>query len=324
MDNLANNIKLLIVDDDPEDRYTYKRMLNQVNGTGWTFLEAETGDQGLELCKKEEPDCIILDYIMPDIDGLEFMVQMKNQSLNAPVIMLTGQGDETVAVLAMKEGAANYLVKSILTPASFKQAILNCIQPNHLNDSEPGDFNHEVDTGNSGTLLDNKKKVELISEIQTLTKKLEAASAIDPITGLPNRKNMLDKMRHEKCRFERNGNCFSLIMADIDNFNNLSNSCGSETGNDILAQIGRLLDQNCRAQDVVGHWGNERFLILLPETGMDGATIFIDKLCKLIESWKYSNSDEALPISMSFRAGVYDDASLDIEECIEQADECLL
>lgn len=318
------NIKLLIVDDYPEDRYVYKRMLKQIDSVRWTFLEAETGDQGLELCEIEKPDCIILDYILPDFDGLEFMLQMKNRSLSAPVIMLTGQGDETVAVLAIKEGADNYLVKNTLTPTSLKQVILDCVQKNSGRERASEDLEGEAGPENSSANWNKRGKVELVSEIQTLTEKLEASSGIDPLTGLPNRKNMLDKLHHEKRRFERNKNCFSLIMADIDNFDSIRSAYGPEAGDDITAQTGKFLDLNSRAQDMVGRWDNERFLLLLPETGMEGATIFIEKLCKKIKSWKFHNSDRELPITMSFRVGVYDNESLEIEDCIEQADQCLM
>lgn len=184
----------------------------------------------------------------------------------------------------------------------------------------------KIKSGNksSGRNWNKKKKAELISEIQTLKEKLESSSGIDPFTGLPNRKNMLDKLHYEKYRFERNKKPFSLIMADIDDFSVIHESYDAKTTKDILAQVGELLDLNSRKQDVVSHWGRERFLLLLPETGLEGATVLIEKLCKKVETGEFPHPDEAVPITMSFRAGVYDDETIAIKECIEQADECLL
>ena len=88
-----HHIKLLIVDDSPHIRFAYKQILNQMSSIGWTLLEANTGEQGLDLCRTENPDCILLDYILPDTDGLEFLLQLKKISVTTPVIMLTGQGD---------------------------------------------------------------------------------------------------------------------------------------------------------------------------------------------------------------------------------------
>jgi diguanylate cyclase len=169
-----------------------------------------------------------------------------------------------------------------------------------------------------------KKKAELISEIHLLKEKLESSYGIDSFTGLPDRKNMLDKLTYEKCRFERNKKPFSLIMADIDDFSVIHESYDAKTANDTLAQVGKLLDLNSRKQDVVSHWGKERFLLLLPETGLDGATILIEKLCKKVAAGEFSPPDQAIPISMSFRAGAYDDETMTIEDCILEADGCLL
>jgi len=304
-----HQVKLLIVDDNPDDRFLYKRLLQKVNGINWSILESENGEDGLDLCKKENPDCILLDYILPDIDGLEFLLQLKNMSLSVPVIMLTGQGDETVAVLAMKEGAKDYLSKDVLTPASLKGTILNCIEA-FGKPSNP-------DWG-------KKEKVDLISEIETLEKKLASSSGIDALTGLPNRSSMLEKLHYEKCRFERNKKPFSMVMADIDDLNILRESHGPQAENEILTQVAKWLDFNTRKQDVVCHWGKKRFVLLLPETDFEGARLFIEKLCKKVEQETFTLNGREIGLTMSFSVGVYNDANLKIEDCIQQADECLI
>jgi diguanylate cyclase (GGDEF)-like protein len=302
-------VKLLIVDDNPDDRFLYKRLLQKVNGVHWSILESDSGESGLELCKNENPDCVLLDYILPDTDGLEFLLQLKSMSISVPVIMLTGQGDETVAVLAMKEGAKDYLVKNILTPASLKATILKCI-----------DGSGKPSTPDLG----NKEKVELISEIQTLREKLESSLIIDALTGLPNRRAMLEKLRHEKYRFERNQKPFAMVMADIDDLYNLQESHGPKAGNEILTQVSTWLEVNSRRQDIICHWGKKRFVLLLPETDLGGASRFIEKLCAKVEQDKFTLNGSKMGLTMSFSAGVYDDANMNIEECIQQADECLI
>jgi len=304
-----SHIKLLIVDDNPDDRFLYKRLLKKVNGIDWSILESESGEDGLELCKNETPDCVLLDYILPDIDGLEFLLQLRNMSVSVPVIMLTGQGDETVAVLAMKEGARDYLAKDVLTPASLKGTILKCIAGN----SKPS----LPDWG-------NKKKDELISEIQTLENKLALSPGIDALTGLPNRRSMMEKLHYEKHRFERSQKPFAMVMADIDDLNILCASHGPEGEKTILVQVGQWLDFNSRKQDVVCHWGKKRFVLLLPETNSEGVGLYIEKLCTKIEQEKFIINGQELGLTMSFSSGVYDDLNLKIEDCIQQADECLI
>ncbi len=301
-------VKLLIVDDNPDDRYHYKRLLEKVNGVHWSILESENGTSGLEICKSETPDCVLLDYILPDIDGLEFLLQLKKMSVSVPVIMLTGQGDETVAVLAMKEGARDYISKDILTPASLKGTILKCI--------EGSDQSSSLD-------LEKMKKVELINEIQSLEKRLASSAGMDELTGLPNRRNMLEKLQYEKCRFERNNSAFAMIMADIDDLNSLRESHGPEVENEILPQVGKWLDCQSRKQDTVCHWAKQRFILLLPDTDWSGANAFIEKLCLLMEQSKFTIKGQDTGLTMSFSVGVFDDADLKIEDCIQQADECL-
>lgn len=301
-----SQVKLLIVDDNPDDRFLYKRLLEKVNGVHWSILESESGKDGLEICKNETPDCVLLDYILPDIDGLEFLLQLKNMAVSVPVIMLTGQGDETVAVLAMKEGARDYLSKDILTPVSLKRTILKSLASSR----QPASSNWE-----------NKKKTELISEIQALEKKLAASTGIDALTGLPNRQSMLEKLDYEKCRFGRNGKSFAVVIADIDDLYSLCDPYGQETENELLTQVGQWLDLNSRRQDIVCHWGKKRFILMLPETELQGARFFIENLCEKIEHNKFTLNDQKTNLALSFSVGIYDNARLKIEDCIQQADD---
>src|SRR5258707_13994587 len=114
--------RVLIVDDCEEDRHLYQRLLGRQR---WQFLEAETGEEGLTCCQETRPDCVLLDYQLPDLDGLEFMNQLSGMSGagQVPVIMLTGQGNEAVAVQAVKHGVEDYLSKKDLTAEILERAI---------------------------------------------------------------------------------------------------------------------------------------------------------------------------------------------------------
>lgn len=126
-------IKLLIVDDCAEDRETYRRILGQSPDYDFNILESETGEDGLDACRKETPDCLILDYMLPDIDGLEFLAEIKKIPFQGVVIMLTGEGNETIAVQALKEGAHDYLVKGNDLLTSFNRTLKSALRMNDLN-----------------------------------------------------------------------------------------------------------------------------------------------------------------------------------------------
>jgi PAS domain S-box-containing protein len=125
---------VLIIDDSPEDRATFRRFLLQDLQYTYRILEEEAGEQGLELCQQLKPDVILLDFMLPDIDGLEFLKTLKTQIGNAhlPVVMLTGQGSEAIAVEAIKSGAQNYLVKGTTTAESLRLAVHSVVEQTHL------------------------------------------------------------------------------------------------------------------------------------------------------------------------------------------------
>jgi len=106
--------RILITDDSPEDRETYRRRIAQGREQDYLFWETGSGEEGLELYRSVQPDCVVLDYNLPDLDGLEILARLRSEQGDEPlpVVMLTGQGNETVAVQALKAGAQDYLVKN--------------------------------------------------------------------------------------------------------------------------------------------------------------------------------------------------------------------
>ena len=125
--------KILIVDDSAEDRTVYTRYLSKDYITSYKILEAETGEEGLDKLVLDYPDLILLDYLLPDLDGLEFIEELKNLAISIPpIIMLTGEGSETIAVEAMKSGAKDYLVKGQLTPQILTTSVKNVLQHHDL------------------------------------------------------------------------------------------------------------------------------------------------------------------------------------------------
>ncbi|MDZ7963613.1 MAG: PAS domain-containing protein [Nostoc sp. DedSLP03] len=121
---------LLIVDDSPEDRELYRRYLLRDREYSYTILEATLGQQGLELWQQHQPDVVLLDYRLPDLDGLEFLAQLQpsTQQPCLPVIVVTGQGNEAIAVKAIKAGAQDYLVKEQITPEGLQIAVNGAIE----------------------------------------------------------------------------------------------------------------------------------------------------------------------------------------------------
>src|SRR3954454_15572041 len=121
--------RVLIVDDSPEDREVYKRYLRADASHSWEFREADSAAAGQRLCRDQVPDCLLLDYRLPDGDGVSFLTELgcEVDGVPVPVIVLTGQGSEMIAVQAMKTGAQDYLLKPAITPASLQRAVDHAI-----------------------------------------------------------------------------------------------------------------------------------------------------------------------------------------------------
>jgi signal transduction histidine kinase len=123
---------LLIADDCQEDREVYREYLSSDPSHLYQFIEAGSAEAGLALCQKRQYDAILLDFRLPDMTGLEFLdVLQQGSPAPLPVIMLTGQGDERVAVQAMKQGVQDYLIKQDLDPDVLQVTVRNVIQRFH-------------------------------------------------------------------------------------------------------------------------------------------------------------------------------------------------
>ncbi|MEH1784586.1 MAG: response regulator [Nostoc sp.] len=123
-------ITVFFVEDFAEDRVVYRRFLERDEQYSYDIYEFESGEKALQGCQEKIPDVILLDYRLPDIDGLEFLNQLQRQTQGSQtsVIMLTGQGDETITVQAIKSGAQDYLVKGKLTPDNLHRAVHGAIE----------------------------------------------------------------------------------------------------------------------------------------------------------------------------------------------------
>ncbi|MCU0570774.1 MAG: response regulator [Oculatellaceae cyanobacterium Prado106] len=127
---IQNQRTVLIIDDFPQDRATYRRYLANDPEVRYTILEAESAEDGLALCQQQTLDGILLDFQLPDLDGFEFLARLKAKVGEScpPIVMMSGWGDESVAVKAIKSGAEDYLAKSRITSADLRLTLKTAIE----------------------------------------------------------------------------------------------------------------------------------------------------------------------------------------------------
>jgi PAS domain S-box-containing protein len=154
---------VLVIDDSAEDRAMYSRYLEQDSQCAYYILEVDSGVAGLEICQTILTDIILLDYLLPDKDGLEILALLTQQlgQQRSPILLLTGQGNEKIAVQAIKSGAQDYLVKSSLTAEGLRQSVKEAIEQFQLQlaqQQQPGETVQLL-----GTALDmtDRKLIEI-------------------------------------------------------------------------------------------------------------------------------------------------------------------
>ena len=161
-----------------------------------------------------------------------------------------------------------------------------------------------------------------IMSLQYDVEKLEWTSKTDPLTGLYNRRYIMGKLENEFISYKRNKKKFSLIMADIDWFKKINDTFGHDCGDHVLKVVSKTLQDAVREQDVISRWGGEEFLILLPETEIEGARILAVRIRKIIEEQIVEYNKKQVLITMTFGVTVNEDYET-IEDTIKKADNAL-
>ncbi|MDE3015833.1 MAG: response regulator [Pseudomonadota bacterium] len=125
-------LTVLIIDDSREDHALYHEYLEDTPERAYHFIDAYSGEEGTTLYHRHAVDCVLLDYRLPDIDGLEVLARLSKDHAVAPVVMLTGEGNETVAAGAMKIGSQDYLPKRVATAPALRRAVENAVERRRL------------------------------------------------------------------------------------------------------------------------------------------------------------------------------------------------
>ncbi|MBF0343486.1 MAG: sensor domain-containing diguanylate cyclase [Nitrospirae bacterium] len=170
-----------------------------------------------------------------------------------------------------------------------------------------------------------RKTTSLEDALERIKKKdetLDLLSRTDPLTGLSNRLDMYDKFKYHQSIFKRYGRCFSIVLCSIDDLKEFNAAYDMECGLKMIVEAANRLRVSLRRQDFVGRWSMEEFILLLPETDLDGGSKIAEKLRKEIQGRKFIYKGKEIPATMTFGVSVYD-AGMPIDDCIKQADECL-
>jgi diguanylate cyclase (GGDEF)-like protein len=237
---LDRSIILLLIDDDAVDRKAVLRALSPFR-MKYELHEASDGHTGIALARSKTFDCIVLDYNLPDMNGLELLDQLRNdEGILVPVVILTGSGNEEVAVESMKRGAHDYIRKSVLEPEMLSRAVDNAIAK-------------------------SSQQHKLVVAHHELHRK----ALYDGLTGLGNRNLFFEHLTLAIAVARREGSSFPLLFMDLNAFKEANDSFGHEAGDAILTAIGSRLLAISRSADVYFRIGGDEFTAIL-HAGSDG------------------------------------------------------
>ncbi|MEW6080119.1 MAG: GGDEF domain-containing protein [Thermodesulfobacteriota bacterium] len=164
----------------------------------------------------------------------------------------------------------------------------------------------------------------LLRHIREEKEKFECASKQDPLTGLSNRRDLIEKIREEQQRQMRLKNTFTLILGDIDNFKAVNDAHGHDAGDFVLQSVAQLLKDQVRNIDCPARWGGEEFLIMLIETDLEGGLAVAERIRNRLEETGYTfNGVDIPPVTMTFGLSQYQGASDTLDSCIKRADKAL-
>lgn len=163
----------------------------------------------------------------------------------------------------------------------------------------------------------------LNTQLVEMTRSLDLASRIDPLTGLANRRDISEKIEQEHSRAQRHQRTYSIIMADIDNFKQVNDTYGINYGDDILFELSCLLRECVRSEDFCSRWGGEEFLFLLPETGIDGALAVAQKINQSVAMTEFKASKPGIRVTVSLGVGEFQ-AGQTVNDCLKKVEQALL
>ena len=283
-------LTILVIDDSIDDRELYKRLLRK-NTHIATILDANDVKQGLALYHTQHIDCALVDYKLFGDTGLDFIKKVhKLAPPFLPIIMLTGQGNEKIAVEAMKTGATDYLTKDTLTEQLLNSTIKHVIEKN-----------------------------KLITECNKKTKALEFMATTDSLTGLMNRRTFQMDAKKRLSDAKRQKYTCAILFIDLDDFKRINDTHGHKIGDRLLTLVSAGLLLCLREEDIVCRYGGDEFVVIAGRIQDNSNAPDIAKKIISLLSKRYTIDGITLQISASIGIA-YSHPSKNIDLLIQEAD----
>ncbi len=266
---------ILVADDEPVNLALIKRRLEWEE---YRVETAEDGGQAVETARRTAPDLIILDVMMPILDGLQACRLLKEDptTRDIPVIFLSALDDTDTKVSGLALGANDYVSKPFRVEELLARVRV--------------------------AIRMKRERDRLRQRAEELRRSAEAASEMsmtDALTGLLNRYGLQRALQRELSEARRYSRPLSCLLLDIDYFKAVNDTYGHAVGDVALMQAARALTESVRGSDVVCRYGGEEFLVLAPETGVEGASALAEKIRQTFSSRLFGDGGRTFPLTLS-------------------------
>jgi two-component system, cell cycle response regulator len=271
-------MKILIVDDNVDALAVARNRLAQ---ECLDIRCAEGGLAGLEAATIEKPDLVLLDIDMPDLSGFDVCRAMKadRDLCMIPILFLSGSGTAEDKIKGLDLGAIDYVTKPF-DAFELRARVRAALRTKHLQD----------------LLIEN--------------------AHLDPLTGLPNRRSLMERLQQAWARMERHGGTLSFVMADIDHFKGINDRHGHQVGDKLLQEVAKTVARECRETDLPARYGGEEFAILVPDEAAPGAVQLAERCRRQVEELRLPVKNSTVAVTASF--GVADATNSDSTDLLAQ------
>jgi diguanylate cyclase (GGDEF)-like protein len=329
--------RLLIADDEPENRRALARMLS----ADFEVFEARDGSEALEVARKFRPDVVITDQRMPNMTGVELLARVRDEFPLAARVLVTGHHNYESLVDAVNAAHVHHYIERPFHTVDIRTVVQALAQTQELQ----AERERLVGLLESANRELSKRKDELEALVQERTRELSDAndrlgranleleetnarlrhlSVRDELTGLFNRRALIEQLTLEVQRSKRYGRVFSLLFLDVDNFKKINDTFGHAAGDKVLERVAELLrsgDHAVRRSDFVARYGGEEFCLLLPETAGSGATVKAERIRASIERLPHvREGNTVLPVTVSVGVASYPTHGSEVESLLQAAD----
>jgi two-component system, cell cycle response regulator len=260
-------VHILLIEDNPGDARLIEELVKEFPNGSFSIAVEKTLEQGVQRLKNGSFGIVLLDLGLPDSNGLETFVKLRDQELDLPILVLSGLNDEEVAVKTVHEGAQDYLVKGDFRPDQLYRAIRYAL------------------------------------ERHSLQSELFAMSLVDSLTNLYNRRGFLKLGRQELKTADRLDHGVLLLFMDLDNMKWINDTLGHNEGDRALRKIADLLRSTFRQSDIIARLGGDEFVVLALNADQD-AEIIKGRFQKAIADYN-KRGESSYELSMSIGSAAY-------------------